>query len=135
MAHVSKDIDKPTVIYLGPEDNRKEFACGGCMMFIKQTSECTIVEDSKVDGVKGGCNLWVGGKSVEKRADHPPMEIVTKEKVGYSDQGPFTCKRCKNFVPMGDYGGCKIVEGTVHKDGCCNAWESNPFYNIEQIKF
>ena len=134
MAHEQK-VEKQAVLYEGPELNKKDFTCAGCMMFFKSTSECAVVEPKKV-APQGGCGLWVGG-DVMGRPDehHMPMELVPQSVAGYTDAGPFTCKRCTNFKPMGEYGECKVVEGVVHKDGCCNAWSRNQFYQIENASF
>ena len=118
-------IDKPSVIYEGPDLNVKDFVCGGCIMGIADTSECTVIEPPEIDLEVGACGLWVGGENIEKAKDHPPMELVPASVVGYTEDGPFTCGRCLNFriIGRGPEGRCLVVSGKVHKKGCCNAWE------------
>ena len=121
-------------MYEGPELNRKDFTCAGCMMFFKGTNECAVVKDKGVDA-DGGCGLWVGGDAMGKPDEHHfPMELVPKEVVGYT-MGPFTCKRCDNNKLLGEYGECKAVEGIIHKNGCCNAWVPEVPSSIVNIKF
>lgn len=118
-------IDKPSVLYEGPELNVKDFVCGGCIMGIAETSECTILKPSEIDLKVGACGLWVGGENVEEVEGHPPMEIVPAGVVGYTEDGPFTCGRCSNFRPLAGGradGRCLVVNGMVHRRGCCNAW-------------
>lgn len=139
MAHrpTKADVSKVDLTYEGPELNKKDFTCAGCMMFFKGTSECAILIDKSVKA-DAGCNIWVGGDAMGRPDEHHmPMELVPKHEAGYTEDGPFTCKRCQHFKPMGEYGECNkmSVGNVVHKDGCCNGWERNQFYQIENASF
>lgn len=130
MAHNLVQIDKidqTSVTYEGPELNKKEFTCAGCIMFFSETGQCAILNPDNVKA-NGGCNLWVGGDAM-KRPDeaHFPMRLVPAHVAGYVDNGPFTCKRCANFEGYHGPGTCRRVEGIVHADGCCNAWKKSEY--------
>ena len=93
-------------------------------MGIADTGECTILDPAAIDLKVGGCGLWVGGENIEKAEEHPPMEVVPAQVVGYTEEGPFTCGRCANFRSLtgGPQGRCLVVKGEVHRKGCCNAF-------------
>lgn len=120
MAH---KLDKSVVLYMpaamldNPEGG---FKCGVCMMGLKDTSECTILEPSDIDLEYGVCGLFVPGKNMNSK-EHPPMEIVQKDVAGYSEKAPTYCGICRYFIPKN---GCKTVSGDIDYYGCCNHWES-----------
>lgn len=123
-----KKIAKESVVYMGPQLNRHDFTCAGCMLFIvrrteesQQRGECEILSPSHVDG-DDGCALYVPGRTQKGK---PARRLIPATVAGL-EEGPFTCKRCTHFGGSEDAPGpCEIVEGTVHPDGCCNAWSKN----------
>ena len=132
MAHKLK---KPTTLYMPPElinkagsaslAGSKGAACGGCMMFLSDISACSILSPEKVSAKRGVCGLFVGGKPATSK-DHKPMKLVPSDVAGYYEGvgAPTHCGNCKNFRSMkGEaVGMCAVVAGSVHEDGCCNAW-------------
>lgn len=93
--------------------------CEKCMMFLTDTSECSVLVPAKVSGPDGVCGLFVGGEAMASSKSHMPMELVPKAVAGYSDQAPTHCGNCDNFLPPVR---CKQVDGAVEAAGCCNAW-------------
>lgn len=111
MAH---KLDKTVVLYYRPKDvgESEGSRCGKCMMYSER--ECTVVK-GEIEPKHGVCGLYVHGEHMG-----PMMKGMTpKEIVGYVENGPTHCGNCKNF----DDGECRIVEGKVEFEGCCNAWE------------
>jgi len=132
MAH--QKVSKEAVLYFGANlidkadgvslSGLKGAACGRCMMFLKDTSECSILIPSRVNPQHGVCGLFIGG-SPGTTKDHPPMKLVPKGPAGYYEGPgvPTHCGNCKNFTAPQV---CSIVEGWVEEYGCCNAWEQKP---------
>lgn len=118
----AEKISKPIVLYEGPDLNKKEFTCAGCIFFIRDVDKCGILKPSGVDG-DDGCNLWIGGETTTSKTSNA-KELVPSDVAGLTE-GPFTCKRCRNFTQKNKNGDgvCKVVQGIVNADGCCNAWE------------
>lgn len=123
-----KKIAKEAVVYMGPQLNRSEFTCKGCALFIVRRTEgdqqhgwCEVLQPPEVNDIDG-CTLYVPGKSQRGKV---ALRLVPATVAGLT-QGPFTCKRCEHFGGHEDSPGpCEVVEGTVHPDGCCNAWEAD----------
>jgi len=114
-------IPKPAVLYEGPEFNKMDFTCSGCIFFSRD-DRCEILKPYNVKTVDG-CNLWVGG---EPKFHGEPLELVPKEVAGFLEgQQGFTCGRCKHFHQIKEtgLGECEIVQGPVRREGCCNAFE------------
>lgn len=124
----TEKLDQAVVLYMGPELLDKAgkkavvdepgAACGKCMMFLKDTSECSILKPSKVDAY-GVCGLFVGGAPATSK-EHPPMKLVPQETAGYSDDGPTRCGTCAYFE---EPSACAKVSGEVDENGCCNGYE------------
>lgn len=119
-------IPQAVVLYMGPElldrgsSHPKGAVCGKCMMFLADISACSILTPAGVSGPHGVCGLFVGGDTTSS-SEHMPMKLVPKEVAGYSDDAPTRCGNCRNFLPRTR---CRVVEGTVHENGCCNGWRA-----------
>lgn len=131
-----KKLTKVNVLYM--EDGGLK-RCGRCVMFLKNTSECSIHGPGvKVDGENGVCYLYVHGKPMTAE-EHPPMKLVTFKVSGYGAKpklGGYSCGSC-------EYGGgshclhpCLDGFAIDNTGGCCNAWEGNESdaSMVEQIK-
>lgn len=120
MAHQAK-LDKAVVLYMGPElTGPKGANCGSCMMYLTDTSECSVVRPAVVKS-HGVCGLYVHGKPTTTE-DHKPMKIVPKEVAGYTDDGPTRCGTCE--YALMESTACAKVAGQIHPYGCCNAYEA-----------
>jgi len=129
MAH--EKVAKSAALYMPPDlierglgVGERGARCGGCMMFLTDTKECTILDPAAVDGKTGVCGLFVGGKAGTSK-DHKPMKLVPASVAGYVTNGPTQCGNCINFAgpAVNAQAGCSKVSGIVHRDGCCNLWE------------
>ena len=125
-------VAKPSALYMPPNLIERGLSageygarCGGCMMFLTDTSQCTILDPAPVNGKTGVCGLFVGGKAGTSK-DHKPMKLVPPYIAGYVTNGPTQCGNCTNFQgpAINATAMCAKVSGMVHKDGCCNLWES-----------
>ena len=130
---MTEKIPKPAALYMPPalierglKAGETGARCGGCMMFIKDIAQCTILEPAAVNGKTGVCGLFVGGKSGTS-ADHKAMKIVPASVAGYITNGPTQCGNCTHFdgPAINALAMCYKVAGLVNKDGCCNSWKSN----------
>jgi hypothetical protein len=126
MAHQGGKIPKAVVLYMGKgllnagKASPAGASCEKCMMFLRDTSECAVLIPAKVDGPKGVCGLFVGGKSATTKDHPPPMKMIPAKVAGYSEKGPTRCGNCSHFVTPN---ACLAVAGEVEADGCCNGWE------------
>lgn len=117
-------IPKPVVLYMGPElldrasQSPKGSVCGKCMMFLTDTSECSVLSPPGVSGDRGVCGLFVGGEPMTSQ-DHPPMDLVPADVAGYSEDAPTRCGTCRHYLRPDR---CAAVRGKVHPDGCCNGY-------------
>jgi hypothetical protein len=120
-------IAKAAVLYLPAtllnvaSDEPKGAVCGKCMMFLTDTSECSILDPPEVDGERGVCGFFVGGRPMTSK-DHPPMMVMPAAAAGYVEDGPTRCGNCGHFIKPNR---CAVVRGSVEADGCCNAWKGN----------
>lgn len=110
-------------------DSAGDYRCGTCRFYIpgeRQRGGCTVVKPEKsehdaayISAEFGGCNYYVRGKTSSEAAVNPAR--VSKGDAGYEEDGPYSCKRCRNFRPPG---ACTIVEGKIEPDECCNLWHA-----------
>lgn len=117
-------INKAVVLYMGNDGDKKK--CGRCMMYLKDTSECSIHgKGIKVDKDKGVCGIYLHGKPMSSK-DHPAMKLTTKEESGYTEDTPngTNCMTCANKANE-KATECKIVNGPIEAMGCCNGWVRN----------
>lgn len=119
-------IPKPVVLYMDKNlidasgEGDAGASCGKCMMYLSDTSECSILDPSEVDGDIGVCGLFVGGPSTTSK-EHGPMKLVPAKVAGYTERGPTMCGNCRNFLRPRR---CRVVEGEVEAGGCCNGWSA-----------
>lgn len=108
-------------LYFGPAMTGPEGVnCGTCMMFLRDTSQCSILRPPKVSGKTGGCRFYIKGDPTTSEK-HPPMKIMPADVAGYSEEGPFRCGNCEYFSGVGY---CKKFRAGVQEYGCCNGWEA-----------
>lgn len=99
-------------------------SCQKCRDFIRDTSECLIVDDPKVSGPRGTCTQYLKGIPYYRAK---PLRLVPKEVVGYIEGSdvPTFCGRCEYFSEHGRLKGeCAKVEGSIDWGGCCNVYEA-----------
>lgn len=116
-------LDKAVVIYMPSIVNARPkdgFKCGGCIMGVSDTSECTILTPPEIDLEHGICTLYVPGKNITSEDKYPLMEILPRDMAGYSEDGPTYCGICNHFISPN---GCLKVNGHIDRYGCCNGWE------------
>jgi hypothetical protein len=119
-----RKISPQAALYFGPALNKYDFSCQGCMFWLHDTKDCTLLEPSHA-GPNDGCALFVPGKSKDNYFAQPTYAVPRA--VASFGEGPFSCKRCAHFEHpnLQISGRCEVVEGLVHGDGCCSAWRSN----------
>lgn len=111
----SAKIPQPIVLYMGPSLNEKDFVCGGCGL-ATPGGKCAVLGMKTVDLKVGVCGIYVPGTPHEQ----DEISNVPKSVAGYVEEGPYTCGRCKHFLPPST---CEGVAGKIDAKGCCNAWE------------
>jgi len=118
-------------------DPKGDYLCGSCNMFITGPGgrgACTAIRPSRgegetdyISGPKGGCNFYMKGPPASVSNINPNR--LTKSAGGYVEDGPFSCKRCINFLGESKDGCIRVVaHGTdgvarIKSDECCNGWQ------------
>lgn len=114
-------LAQDVVLYMGPDlINGAGAYCGGCALFIKETSECAILKPAKVSEAHGVCGLYVPGKPGSAKT-LKSLAAIPVSVAGYIEDAPTKCGTCEYFLKKEH--ACKVVEGKIEAGGCCNRWE------------
>jgi len=124
----------------GQHDPAGKYLCASCNMYIPSRMApgkggCTAVlpdqgesDGSQISAKTGGCNLYMHGPSAKHENTNPNR--LSKSDAGYVDNGPFSCKRCGNYLGDGHEGCVRVMAGgkdgvkTIDRGECCNAWQA-----------
>ena len=117
-------------------DPKGSYLCSDCMMYIPDGEEwggCTAVLPDRgepdglhISGKQGGCNLFIAGKPAAETQKNPNR--LTKADAGYSQDGPFGCRRCGNYLGLRQSGCVRVVADKklgvayIEADACCDGW-------------
>lgn len=118
----------PEIISPGQEDKAPGCRCGKCVFFKEGVSECMLTTPAKCDAEHGVCELFLG-RPKNASVEGKPFGLISKEAVGYivdKKNVPTHCGNCEYFGGEPDANGmanCWKVQGRIHENGCCNAWE------------
>lgn len=125
-AEDAKKIPQVLAVYLTPWYNwkKQDFVCGACKFAVPAGdygAKCAILNQngSTISLTTGSCTQYCPGEPVQQ----PCNGGFDPNDVGYVEEGPYSCKRCKAFQGKGS---CSAVQNTPHTidpDGCCNGWE------------
>ena len=120
----------------GQKDPAGDYLCGSCMMFIpgkNAQGNCTAVTGA-ISATKGGCNLYMHGP-VATAAQTNPNRLAPAE-AGYVEDGPFSCKRCGNYLGRNQPGCLRVMtKGNVRvieANECCNGWQPMSEVSVAQ---
>lgn len=125
-------IEKSVVLYMANDGGKKK--CGRCVMYLKDTSDCSIHgKGNKVSADKGVCGLYLHGKPMNSK-DHPPMTLTTFQESGYTEKTPngTNCQTCSNKTDE-KATECKVVNGPIEPMGCCNGWKKETLSKHDQM--
>lgn len=114
-----------------------QYICADCVAYDPDSKRCLYLGPSDVVLPFDGCNLFLKGEPEsivpkegmgQDRDGDSAMSLITPACAGFMNSNfGFGCKRCGNFGLTND---CKIVEGFINIDGCCNAWVPGPKANL-----
>lgn len=118
----------PDVINQGKKDVDPGCRCGKCIFFKTDSSECMLTTPTKCNAEHGVCALFLG-KPDNKEIPGTPFKLIPKKSAGYiedEENVPTRCYNCEYYSgeEKDEIGSCKIVDGKIYRDGCCNKWES-----------
>jgi len=119
-------------------DKDGDYLCRSCMMYIPGSKVgkggCTAIapdnrddDEHYISGDYGGCNLYVRGKPAKEANINPNR--LSKADGGYVHTGPFSCKRCGNYLGPGQPKCIRVMAGgkdgieVIEPNECCNAWQ------------
>lgn len=137
---MDKKLDKGVVLYYRPESVGvpKGTHCDACWKFIgveNQTNGRCVEVKGVINGPQGSCGLYVHGHSFKSTPTQFTLTQVSKEEVGYVEEGPTHCVSCEYMEqPNQQTSMCKKVEGVVHQLGCCNQYEEDKGRKFIDVK-